>query len=162
MTVLKLFYLILSGRTTKAIRSLVVSMQLARSNGQTSIARKYSRWLERFGVFISSKAVLGHDLRLPHPTAIVIGEGVVIGNGVTIYQCVTLGGRVVGDWKDGNYPSISDGCVIFAGAVIAGKVSVGRNCVIGANSVVLDDIPDNSVAVGAPARVVKVRHVISR
>lgn len=139
------------------VRILVAAMQSARESGFFRIAKFCSRWLERDGVYISSQCVVGKDLRLPHPTSIVIGEGVVIGSFVTIYQSVTIGGRVIGDWKRGNYPVISDGCVIFAGAVIVGKVIVGRNCIIGANSVVIDDIPDNSVAVGAPARVVKIR-----
>ncbi|MBQ2263749.1 MAG: serine acetyltransferase [Loktanella sp.] len=115
-----------------------------------------SRRLEKYGVFISLKASLGDNLRFPHPTSIVIGEGVYIGSDVTIYQSVTLGGRVIGDRKKGNYPTIGDGTVIFAGAVIVGKVNIGKNCVIGANSVVISDLPDNSVAVGAPARVVKI------
>jgi len=121
------------------------------------IAKLSSRWLERYGVYISHNAKIGKQLGLPHPTSIVIGEGVVIGADVTIYQSVTLGGRVIGDWEKGNYPQISDGCVIFAGAVIVGKVRVGKNCIVGANSVVTSDIPDYAVAVGAPARVVKFR-----
>lgn len=94
---------------------------------------------------------------MPHPTSIVIGEGVTIESNVKIYQGVTLGGRIIGDWENGNYPHIHDNTVIFSGAVIVGKVIIGRNCIIGANSVVTTDIPDNSTAVGAPARVVKVR-----
>ncbi|MGP3699611.1 serine O-acetyltransferase [Rhodobacter sp. NSM] len=143
------------GRVSGRIRCLVDVMQHARSRGYFLRARLCSRWLERYGVYVSNRAVIGDGLRLPHPTSIVIGAGVRIGSNVTIYQSVTCGGRVVGDWEQGNYPEISDGCVIFSGSAIIGKVKVGRNCVIGANSVVLSDIPDNAVAVGAPARVVK-------
>ena len=99
---------------------------------------------------------------MPHPTSIVIGEGVVIGENVTIYQNVTIGGRVIGDWRKGNYPTVLGNTVIFAGAVIVGKVQIGRNCVIGANSVVTTDIPDNATAVGAPARVVRIRSEIPK
>ncbi|GBO83165.1 hypothetical protein [Marinobacter salsuginis] len=60
----------------------------------------------------------------------------------------------MGDWQAGNYPTIGAGTVIFAGAVVVGNISIGKNCIIGANSVVLRDVPDNSVCVGAPARVV--------
>jgi serine O-acetyltransferase len=114
-----------------------------------------ARLLQSYGVYVSSKAKIGRSLNLPHPTAIVIGEGVIIGSNVTLYQSVTLGGRVTGDWRNGNYPEIGDGTVIFAGAVVVGKVRVGNQCVIHANPVVLSDIPNNSVAVGSPARVVK-------
>jgi serine O-acetyltransferase len=113
-----------------------------------------SRRLQARGLFISPGANIGVGLRLPHPVAIVIGEGVEIAEDVTIFQSVTLGGRKLGDWKDGNYPSIGAGTVIFSGAVVVGKVIIGKNCVIGANSVVTRDIPDGATAVGAPARVV--------
>ncbi|MBK5970765.1 hypothetical protein CCR91_18875 [Thiorhodovibrio winogradskyi] len=52
------------------------------------------------------------------------------------------------------YPEVGRNTVIFAGAVVVGNIRVGCNCRIGANSVVLDDVPDNSTAVGAPARVI--------
>ncbi|MDB4254672.1 serine acetyltransferase [bacterium] len=132
-------------------------MQYARINGYSRLARYCARRIERYGNYISSNSNIGNNLRLPHPTSIVIGHGVTIGSNVTIYQCVTLGGRVNGDWQKRNYPEISDGCIIFAGSVIVGKIKIGRNCIIGANSVVTSDIPDNSIAVGAPARVVKRR-----
>ncbi|WP_276155207.1 serine acetyltransferase [Sulfitobacter sp. Ks41] len=132
-------------------------MQIAKKAGYGRIAALCSRLLERHGLYLSKNAAIGEHIRLPHPSAIVIGDGVTIGDKVTIYQSVTLGGRVAGDWKQGNYPTISDGCTLFAGVVVVGKVYIGKNCVIGANSVVLSDIPDNAVAVGAPARVVSIR-----
>lgn len=143
-------------RVSRRIGCLVELMQYSRSRGHFLQARLCSRWLERYGVYVSHNAVIGDGLQLPHPTAIVIGAGVRIGSNVTIYQSVTFGGRVIGDGEHGNYPEISDGCVVFSGSAIIGKVKVGRNCIIGANSVVLSDIPDNAVAVGAPARVVKI------
>lgn len=121
-----------------------------------------SRRLEKYGVFVSYRANIGDNLRLPHPVSIVIGDGVNIGSNVTIYQSVTLGGKVIGDWEKNNYPTIGDGTVIFAGAVVIGKVKIGSNCVIGANSVVMSDLPDNSVAVGAPARIVTQSSVVRK
>ena len=146
---------LLLGRASSRIGLLIGLMREAQIRDHDKAAAFCSRLLEKRGLYVSVKAKIGPGLKLPHPAAIIIGEGVVIGSSVTLYQSVTLGGRVIGDWKKGNYPEIGDGSVLFAGVVVAGKVRIGKNCIIGANSVVLTDIPDNSVAVGAPARVVK-------
>ena len=87
----------------------------------------------------------------------VIGDGVKIGKNVIIYQNVTIGGARIGDAKQSSYPEIGEGVVIFAGAVIVGKIKIGKGSVIGANAVITRDIPDNSVAAGVPARIVKER-----
>ena len=151
---LRLLRIALFGRASERVRLLVRAMQLGRSRGMPRLARWASGRLESYGLFISAKASIGEGFRLPHPTAIIIGEGVTVGRRVTVYQSVTMGGRIKGDWRAGNYPTIGDDTVIFAGAVIVGNVRIGRNCVIGANAVVNRDIPDNATAVGAPARVV--------
>lgn len=140
------------------VHCLIEIMRASKRTGHPRLGGFCARLLQRHGVYISRKSIIGEGLKLPHPVAIVIGEGVRIGNDVTIFQSVTLGGRVIGDGANGNYPMVSDGCVLFAGAVIVGKVHIGKNSVIGANSVVTSDIPDNSIAVGAPARVVKTRN----
>lgn len=115
-----------------------------------------TRLQRRHKVFIGWNTRFPADMILRHPVGIVLGEGVQIGRRVTIYQNVTLGGARIGDAKDlQNYPKIGDDCVIFAGAVLVGGITVGRNCVIGANAVVTQSIPDNSIAVGVPARVVR-------
>lgn len=114
-----------------------------------------NRMQKKYGVFISPKASFDITLKLRHPVAIVVGEGVKLGQNVIVYQNVTLGGARLGDGKASNYPEVGDNTVIFAGAVIVGKVKIGANCTIGANSVVTKDIPDNSVAVGAPARIIQ-------
>lgn len=131
-------------------------MQALRDWGHARLARFYSRLIQRrYGIFISPLAQVATSTRFPHPTGIVIGEGAIVHEGVTIFQNVTLGGARLGDWQAGNYPEIGTGTTIFAGAVILGRIRVGRSCTIGANSVVLDDIPDGATAVGAPARVVR-------
>lgn len=112
-----------------------------------------NRLQKKQGVFISPKATIDNSLTLRHPIGIVIGEGVRIAADVIIYQNVTIGGARLGDAKAGRYPTIGKGTVIFSGAAIIGNVNIGKNCTIGANSVVTTDIPDNAVAVGAPARV---------
>lgn len=128
-----------------------------REDGKARLAWLLSARLnQKYGVFLSSRAIIPASTRMPHPTSIVVGEGVKLGESVTIYQNVTLGGARRGDWAAGNYPQIGEGTTIFAGAVIVGAVSIGKHCVIGANSVVTKDVPDYSTAVGAPARVLNV------
>lgn len=109
----------------------------------------------RYNLVISKKAVLGDNLQLVHPIGVVIGAHVIIGNNVKIFQNVTIGGQRLGDAVNEKMPEIGDDCVIFSGAVVIGDISIGRGCVIGANSVVTSDIPDNTVAVGAPAKIIK-------
>ncbi len=108
----------------------------------------------RYACYISPRAQIGPRLRLPHPVGIVIGEGVVIGAGCTIYQHVTLGGRRIGDWRRGAYPVVGDDVVLFAGAVLAGSLSIGDRATVGANAVVLVDVPADNTAVGNPARAI--------
>lgn len=134
----------------------VARMQSLQQRGHSRLALLMSRLIQRrYGVFISPLARFGRGVHFPHPTGIVIGEGVVIGDKVTIYQNVTLGGARIGDWQKNNYPEIGAQTVIFAGAVIVGRSKIGAGCTIGANSVVLGDVPDGATAVGAPARILR-------
>lgn len=91
-------------------------------------------------------------IQLPHATGIVVGQGVIIRSGVTIYHNVTLGRRIA---TQGSYPELSQGCTIYAGAQILGDITIGKNACVGANSVVLQSVPDNAVAVGIPARILR-------
>lgn len=113
-----------------------------------------SWWLQTApSCHLSPLAEIGNGVRFPHPSGIVIGAGVVIEDDVIIYQHVTLGSHgKPGEGKD--YPTIGSETVIYAGAVIIGGVTIGKNCIIGANSVVNKDIPDYSTAVGIPAKVI--------
>jgi serine O-acetyltransferase len=153
--VLKQLYVLVLGRASKRIPALIYLMQAARKRRLNVVVGLISRILESRGVFIAEDAQIGEKLVLPHPTSIVIGNGVRVGKGVTIYQGVTLGGRIVGDAKSGNYPTVCDDTVLFAGAVVIGRVTIGSACVIGANSVVNSSLPDRVTAVGAPARIVR-------
>lgn len=155
-TIKKIFLLAFSGSTPRVVLHLRLIRYLSR-NGYQKIAMLVANRIQRkFSVFISHRANLPDTVKFPHPTGIVIGDGVAVGERVTIYQNVTIGGARVGDAQNNNYPQIGDGTVIFAGAVIAGRVKIGRDCVVGANSVVLNDVPDNATVVGAPARVIRV------
>lgn len=114
----------------------------------------FRRIEKTYGVYISPTAAIGIGLKLPHPTGIVIGGGVKIGKNCTIYQQVTFGGARLGDAKKNYYPTISDNVVFFAGAKIIGKILIESNCVVGANSVVIKDVPEGSTVVGIPARII--------
>lgn len=103
-----------------------------------------------FSCQIGLGAVLGREVDLGYGgLGVVIHARSVIGDHVSIGSCVTIGGR------SGIYevPVIGDGCMIGSGAKILGPVNIGRNCRIGANAVVLEDVPDNHLAVGVPARI---------
>lgn len=82
---------------------------------------------------------------------IVLHNRAVIGDNVSIGTCVTIGGTT----KIFGVPVISENTIISTGAKILGAIKIGKNCVIGANAVVLDDISDNCLAVGVPARIIK-------
>jgi serine O-acetyltransferase len=81
----------------------------------------------------------------------VIHHKAVIGNNVYIGSNVTIGGTN----RQSIFPTIGDNCLISTGVRIIGPISIGKNCVIGANAVVVDNIPDNCCAVGIPAKVIK-------
>jgi serine O-acetyltransferase len=142
------------GPASSAVKRLMRLRSLAQINSKPVLAKWCSRCLQGYGLFIAPGAFIDPTVSLPHPIGIVIGNGVRIERGVRIYQNVTIGGARIGDYEGNKYPSIGENTVLFAGCVIVGDISVGRNCTIGANSVVLQDVPDGSVAVGAPARVV--------
>jgi serine O-acetyltransferase len=147
--------LFLDGGSEKVGRQVRLIMRL-QERGHRNLAALLARRLQsRFGVYVSPMARIARTVVFPHPTGVVIGEGVVIHDKVRIYQNVTLGGARVGDQQANNYPEIGAGSTLFAGAVVVGKVKVGANCVIGANSVVLQDVPDGCVAAGVPARIVR-------
>lgn len=109
-----------------------------------------------FSSDISCKASIPSDVIFVHGHDIVIGENVVIGKGCKIFNGVTLGNKDT-ESSENQQPTIGNNCVVSTGAKILGGLMVGDNCIIGANSVVLTDIPSNSVAVGVPARVIKRR-----
>lgn len=106
---------------------------------------------KKYSCILSPYSVIEIGLKLPHPIGIVIGEGVKIGKNVTIYQNVTIGRK---DTDIAKYPSIGDNVVIYSGAKILGSIVIGNNSVIGANSVVLNDVPENSVVAGIPAKII--------
>ena len=102
------------------------------------------------GIEIHPGAEIGRRLFIDHGMAVVVGETTIIGDDVTIYQGVTLGGT--GKEKGKRHPTIGNHVVIGTGAKVLGPISVGDNARVGANAVVLDNVPDNTTMVGIPAR----------
>ncbi len=102
------------------------------------------------GIEIHPGATIGHRFFIDHGMGVVIGETAEIGDDVTLYHHVTLGGVT---WSPGKrHPTVEDGVVIGAGAQVLGPITVGRDARIGANAVVLKDVPPGATMVGIPAR----------
>jgi len=106
------------------------------------------------GVDIHPAAQIGKNFIIDHGTGIVIGETAVIGKNVLMYHGVTLGGTG-NDCNVKRHPSICDEVMIAAGAKILGNIQVGYKSKIGANAVVLKDVPPYATAVGMPARIIQ-------
>lgn len=110
----------------------------------------FSRFLT--GIDIHPGAKLGPGLFIDHGMGLVIGETAELGSNVTLYQGVTLGGT--GKEKGKRHPTIGNNVVVSSGAKVLGSFKVGDNSKIGSGSVVLKEVPPNSVVVGVPGRVV--------
>jgi serine O-acetyltransferase len=108
-----------------------------------------NRWVT--GVEIHPGAVIGRRLFIDHAMSVVIGETAEIGDDVMLYHSVTLGGRSMKRVK--RHPTLADGVTVGAGAVVLGPVTVGECAQIGANAVVVKDVPPHAVVVGVPGRV---------
>jgi serine O-acetyltransferase len=105
------------------------------------------------GIEIHPGAQIGSRLFIDHGMGVVIGETCEIGDDVVLYQGVTLGGT--GKEKGKRHPTIGSNVVISSGAKVLGSFSVGDNSKIGANAIVMQEVPPNSTVVGFKARVVK-------
>jgi serine O-acetyltransferase len=106
------------------------------------------------GVEIHPAANVGDGLFIDHGMGVVIGETADVGNDVTLYQGVTLGGTGFATGK--RHPTVQDNVTIGSGAKLLGPIEVGHGAKVGANSVVITDVPPNSTVVGNPGHVVRV------
>ncbi|MDP4604014.1 MAG: serine O-acetyltransferase [Solirubrobacteraceae bacterium] len=106
------------------------------------------------GVEIHPAAKIGKGLLIDHGSGVVIGETAEIGDDVTIYQGVTLGGTGFATGK--RHPTLGDEVTVGSGARLLGPIEVGRGAKIGANSVVITDVPADATVVGNPGHVVRV------
>lgn len=112
------------------------------------------------GIEIHPGATIGRRLFIDHGMGVVIGETAEVGDDVTIYHGVTLGGT--GKDKGKRHPTVRDKVTIGAGSKLLGPIEVGEGVKVGANSVVLVNVPKGSTAVGVPARIIsKVAPIIS-
>jgi serine O-acetyltransferase len=102
------------------------------------------------GADISYKAEIGEGILIVHGMGIVIGENVKIGKNLKIMNDVTIGNKL-SNYKDDGQPVIGDNIKIGVGARLLGPIKIGNDVVIGANAVVIDDVPDKCIAVGVPA-----------
>jgi serine O-acetyltransferase len=115
------------------------------------------RWLSQVarlftGIEIHPGARIGRRLFIDHGMGVVIGETAIVGDDVTLYQGVTLGGT--GKEHGKRHPTVLDSVVIGGGAKVLGNITIGRNCRIGAGSVVLRNVPDDSTVVGVPGHII--------
>ncbi|MGE5857801.1 MAG: serine O-acetyltransferase [Solirubrobacterales bacterium] len=106
------------------------------------------------GVEIHPAAEIGSDFFIDHGSGVVIGETAEIGDRVTLYQGVTLGGT--GFARGKRHPTLDDDVTVGSGAKLLGPVTIGRNAKVGANTVVIEDVPDHTTVVGNPGHPVRV------
>jgi serine O-acetyltransferase len=106
------------------------------------------------GVEIHPAARIGSDFFIDHGSGVVIGETAEIGDRVTLYQGVTLGGT--GFARGKRHPTLEDNVTVGSGAKLLGPVTVGRNAKVGANTVVIEDVPPETTVVGNPGHPVRV------
>ena len=116
-----------------------------------------SRWISqrarrKTGIEIHPGAIIGRNVFIDHGMGVVIGETAVVGNNVTIFHGTTLGG-IDGAKGEKRHPSVEDDVLIGAGAKVLGDITIGRGAKIGANAIVLNDVPPYATAVGVPAKI---------
>lgn len=125
-----------------------------------AIVASFNRMLT--GVEIAPDAVIGREFFIAHGNGVVIGSGVRIGDCCTVYHQVTLGvGRDSSFQPNGaaddQYPVLGNHVIVYAGAKLLGNIRVGDHSEIGANAVVTKDVPPHAIAVGIPAKVIKLK-----
>ncbi len=117
---------------------------------------QFSRFLT--GIEIHPAARIGRRFFIDHGMGVVIGATTIIGDDVLLYQGVTLGGT--GNEHGKRHPTLGNNIVVGSGAKILGNIEIGSNSRIGAGSVVVDNVPENSTVVGVPGRIVKQKLLI--
>ncbi|HSP32122.1 MAG TPA: hypothetical protein VLO13_08980 [Halomonas sp.] len=115
--------------------------------------KNFQRLVRIYGVYVGSETKIGPGLRLPHPTAIVIGQHILIGENARIFQNVTIGGLPKGRSKP--LARLGDNVTVFPGAIFVGEACVGDNVVVGANAVVSKAFGSDVIIGGVPAKVIR-------
>lgn len=116
-----------------------------------------ARWISqrarrKTGIEIHPGATIGRGLFIDHGMGVVIGETTIIGDNCQLFHGVTLGGT--GEQKVKRHPTLEDNVYIGAGAKCLGDITLGKDCKVGAQAVVLHDVPAGATAVGIPARMI--------
>ena len=107
------------------------------------------------GIEIHPGAAIGSGMFIDHGMGVVIGEAAEVGDNVTLFQGVTLGGT--GKLRGKRHPTLGNHVVVGTGAKVLGPIKIGDYVKIGANAVVLQDVPDHSTVVGIPGRIVRIK-----
>ena len=133
-------------------------------NSNLKLLGRFISHLGRFltGIEIHPGVKIGNRFFIDHGMGVVIGETAEIGNDVTLYHDVTLGGiapsvDAASQVNQKRHPTLDDGVIVGSGAQVLGPITVGRNARVGANSVVLKEVPEGVTVVGIPARPVGLR-----
>jgi serine O-acetyltransferase len=142
--------LLYPGVKAVAFHRLAHALSRARIPFLPRLISELSRFLT--GIDIHPGARIGRGLIIDHGMGLVIGETSVVGDDVILYQGVTLGGTDLSRTK--RHPTVQDHVVIGAGAKVLGNIVIGRGSRIGANSVVVDSVPEHTTVAGIPARVI--------
>ena len=130
-----------------------ISHRLWKANWRLSarVLSAFAKWMT--SVEIHPGATIGRRLFIDHALGVVIGETAEIGNDVTLYHGVTLGGTT---WnKEKRHPTLGNNVLIGSGAKILGAITLGNNVRVGANSVVVKDVPHCCTVVGIPGRIIQ-------
>lgn len=106
------------------------------------------------GIEIHPGATIGRNVFIDHGMGVVIGETAIVGDNVTIFHGTTLGG-IGGGKGEKRHPTIEDDVLIGAGAKVLGNITIGKGARIGANAIVLQDVPPYATAVGVPAKIIE-------
>lgn len=106
------------------------------------------------GIEIHPGASLGRNVFIDHGMGVVIGETAIVGNNVTIFHGSTLGG-IGGEKGEKRHPTVEDDVLIGAGAKVLGNITIGKGAKVGANAIVLQDVPPYATAVGIPAKILE-------
>jgi serine O-acetyltransferase len=149
---LKKLYQILIGRSIRAVYIYKISRWLYLRKLKPFGSLFWSSNVMLHSIEISPLSKIGRNFNLAHTVGTVIGDGVEIGHDVTLYQNVTLGSK---SSESGlRYPTIGNSVTIYPGSIVIGNVKVGDGATIGANSVVISDVPAGATVVGSPARII--------
>lgn len=110
-----------------------------------------------FGSSLPAASEVGPGLVIPHPVGMGFSSNVKIGSNVTLFAGCLIGAAGYEDRSKDGLPTIGDGAFIFTRAQVVGPVNVGNDAIVGANAVVMKDVPPGAIILGAPGRVVRYR-----